>query len=148
MDDGATFGRWLKRRRKALDMTQCDLARRVGCAIVTIKKIEADQRRPSAQIAERLAEYLEITPDERAAFMRFARIEAHDGRPALPPPIVAAPAAHAPRRRGSSVPVPLTPLIGRDQDDHLVTLSLVTRHSSLVTRHLVTLSRWLLTPGS
>ena len=48
-----SFGHWLQRRRKALDLTQEELARRVGCAAETLRKIEADARRPSRQIAER-----------------------------------------------------------------------------------------------
>src|SRR5687768_12242117 len=49
----SSFGRWLQRRRKALDLTQEELAQRVACAAETIRKIEADVRRPSRQIAER-----------------------------------------------------------------------------------------------
>lgn len=33
----ASLGRWLKLRRVALEMTQAELARRVGCAAVTIR---------------------------------------------------------------------------------------------------------------
>ncbi|MCB0160729.1 MAG: helix-turn-helix transcriptional regulator, partial [Caldilineaceae bacterium] len=43
----ASFGYWVRRQRLALDMTQADLARAVGCATVTISKIERDERRPS-----------------------------------------------------------------------------------------------------
>lgn len=40
MDPITTFEDWVHQRRKALDMTQAELAARVGCATVTIKKIE------------------------------------------------------------------------------------------------------------
>ena len=50
-----SFGYWVRRQRRALDLTQRALAECVGCAVATIKKIEADERRPSAQMAERLA---------------------------------------------------------------------------------------------
>ena len=50
----ASFGHWLNERRKASDLTQDDLARQVGCAVITIKKIEANTLRPSKQIVERL----------------------------------------------------------------------------------------------
>ena len=56
-----SFGSWVKRRRKALDLTQDELARRVGCSLSLIFKIESDERRPSRQIAKLLAEQLEIT---------------------------------------------------------------------------------------
>ncbi|HSH79490.1 MAG TPA: helix-turn-helix transcriptional regulator, partial [Herpetosiphonaceae bacterium] len=61
-----SFGRTLKQRRKALDLTREELAGRVGCAVETIRKLETDARRPSRQIAERLAEQLQIPPAERA----------------------------------------------------------------------------------
>jgi predicted ATPase/class 3 adenylate cyclase len=69
----ASFGAWLKRRRQALGLTQDALARRAGCATATIRKIEADERRPSVQVAERLADHLALAPHERAAFLRSAR---------------------------------------------------------------------------
>ena len=50
MELPASFGYWVRRRRKALGLTQAELARRVGCAEVTIQKIEADERRPSARL--------------------------------------------------------------------------------------------------
>ena len=46
MDIGASFGAWLKRLRKALDLTQEALAETGGCSVATIQKIEADERRP------------------------------------------------------------------------------------------------------
>src|SRR4051794_20673543 len=47
MDDATSFGTWLRRRRKALDLTQADLARRVGCTASLLRKLEAEERRPS-----------------------------------------------------------------------------------------------------
>ena len=80
---GTSFGLWLKQRRKALDLTQQDLAKRVGCSLETVVKIEAGGRRPSKQVAERLAECLSVPADERTAFVKFARAESLDGRPLL-----------------------------------------------------------------
>ena len=84
MDGIASFGPWLKQRRKALLLTQDDLARLVGCAVITIRKIEADELRPSPQITARLAEQLEFEPDELQAFLAFARLAATGVLPALP----------------------------------------------------------------
>jgi ribosome-binding protein aMBF1 (putative translation factor) len=53
-----SFGNWIRRRRKALDFTQGELARRVGCSPSLIFKIESDERRPSRQIADLLAAQL------------------------------------------------------------------------------------------
>ena len=72
MNEGLSFGQWLKQRRKAFDLTQEDLAKRIGCSLQTIVKIEAGERKPSKQIAERLAECLTVPADERLAFVQFA----------------------------------------------------------------------------
>ena len=68
-----TFGQIVRDRRIALDLTQVELARRVSCATVTIRKIEYDTLRPSVQIAEQLALALRIPLAERANFIRLAR---------------------------------------------------------------------------
>ena len=68
-----SFGYWLRRRRKALDLTQEELAQAVSCSRFAIRKIEADERRPSRRLAERLAERLAIAPEERDAFLDSAR---------------------------------------------------------------------------
>lgn len=69
----SSFGYWLRLRRKALDLTREGLADRVGYSAETIRKIETEQRRPSAEMAERLAEIFNIPPQEQTAFLRFAR---------------------------------------------------------------------------
>jgi transcriptional regulator with XRE-family HTH domain len=71
-----SFGEWLKRKRKALDLTREGLAERVGYSAETIRKIETEERRPSAELVERLAEILDVSPVERAAFLRFAILAA------------------------------------------------------------------------
>jgi len=68
-----SFGYWLRRRRKALDLTQEALAQRVSCSGFTIRKIEADERRPSRHLADRLAVALAIADDERPDFLAAAR---------------------------------------------------------------------------
>lgn len=68
-----SFGYWLRRRRKALDLTQDALAQKVSCSQAAIKKIEADERRPSKALAQRLAEQLVIPAPERARFLQAAR---------------------------------------------------------------------------
>src|SRR5215510_13803322 len=75
MDIPLSFGRWLKRRRVELELTQAELAQRIGYALVTLRKIESDDLRPSQQVAERLAEHLAIPQVDRDAFISFARGE-------------------------------------------------------------------------
>lgn len=117
MREVTTFGRWLKSQRQALDLTQERFADRVGCTMSAIEKIERGVRRPSQQVAERIAEVLAISPAERQAFMAWARGLQAGHEPALPPS-VAAVAAQAQQTATSSsapdLPSPLTPFIGRE----------------------------------
>jgi transcriptional regulator with XRE-family HTH domain len=71
MDAELTFGAWLKRRRRVLDMTQADLAGRTGCAIGTIRRLESDDLGPSRQIAERLAAILVLPATAHETFIAF-----------------------------------------------------------------------------
>ncbi len=87
-----SFGRMVRERRRSLDLTQEELARRVGCAAVTLRKIEADDLRPSQQIAERLAMALAIPLEERAAFVRLARAMRPDRAAPTPPTVTPTPA--------------------------------------------------------
>jgi WD40 repeat protein/transcriptional regulator with XRE-family HTH domain len=75
VDVAASFGHWVRIRRKALDLTQAELAQRAGCAAETLRKIEADARHPSRSMAESLAKALEIPESERALFIKVARAE-------------------------------------------------------------------------
>jgi predicted ATPase/transcriptional regulator with XRE-family HTH domain/Tfp pilus assembly protein PilF len=87
VDNLFSFGIWVRRRRKALDLTQAALAHQVGCAEVTIRKLEADAFRPSREIADRLASCLDIPPDHRDLFVQIARAERSVDR--LPSPLTA-----------------------------------------------------------
>ncbi|MCB0196710.1 MAG: helix-turn-helix domain-containing protein, partial [Anaerolineae bacterium] len=75
MDQRVPFGSIVKERRHLLGLTQAELGRRVGCAAITIRKIEADSLRPSVQVAEHLAVALNIPEAEHLAFIRLARAE-------------------------------------------------------------------------
>ena len=85
MNEEVSFGRIVKEHRRIRDLTQAELARRVACATITIRKIEADALRPSQQIAERLAMALAIPLEERAAFVRLARTSSP--KTPTPPPL-------------------------------------------------------------
>ena len=87
----------------------------MACALVTIKKIELDERRPSRPMAERLADCLQIPAEERTLFILAARAQLSPDR--LPDAI-----ALTSSRPGSGVeleadhtnlPFPTTRLIGR-----------------------------------
>ena len=106
-------GEWIRRRRKALDLTQDELARQVGCSKVAIRKIESEERRPSKQIAERLADVLGIAADDRKAFIRFAR---GDPRVALPTRLVHGTLAVPWQAQAGNLPLVPTPLVGREAE--------------------------------
>ncbi len=99
-----SFGEWLRRQRRTLDLTQAELADRVGCARVTIRKLEAEELRPSKQLAGALAEQLGIPAPEREAFIRYAR-SGESEAPALSQPA----AWNAPSRFAN---LPLKPNLG------------------------------------
>lgn len=111
MVDSLSFGHWVSRRRKALDLTREELSKRVGCAAVTIKKIERDERRPSRQIAKLLAEALALPQEEHPQFILIARGErsverlhsASDPVPAL-------------RKKFHNLPLQATWFVGREDE--------------------------------
>jgi predicted ATPase/DNA-binding XRE family transcriptional regulator len=123
VNDAPPFGQWLRERRESLDMTREDLAEKVSCARVTIAKIEHGERRPSKQVAERLAEALRLPAEEHRTFVLWARgldslstasvsegnIEAQSDEPGEELPGVASPPA-------SFLPSSPTSLIGREQE--------------------------------
>ncbi len=86
MDNNITFGAWLKQRRRQLDLTQKELAYKAGCSVGTIRKIEGDERRPSRQLANLLAQHLEIPPEQQETFVTFARDEPYMADVAIPIP--------------------------------------------------------------
>lgn len=107
MQHDASFGYWLMLRRQALRLQRTELADRIGCAAVTLQKIEADERRPSRQLAARLADHLAVAPSERELFIRVARGELSVERLPAPRPNVAGP---------SNVPHSTTSLTGRERE--------------------------------
>lgn len=131
MDAPASFGRFLRLRRKILDLTQDELARDVGCSVVTIRKLEADERRPSRQIAERLAGSLRVAAQERAAFISLARAEPYFDESPAPSSETQSISAHA--RPRTNLPTPLTRLIGRKADVAMLRNALSRAETRLVT---------------
>ena len=73
MSEAISFGKIVKERRRLRDLTQAELAHRVACATITVRRIEADSLRPSVEVAERLAQALRVPDGELSAFVRLAR---------------------------------------------------------------------------
>lgn len=122
----SSFGRWLRWRRRLLDLTQEDLARQVGCSVITIRKLESDERQPSLQIAERLALCLAGAAEDRAAIVRYAR-------GGVPPEQAVVPAHSSSPSLTGNLPAPLTPLLGRSQDVAAISNRLLSHDQRLIT---------------
>jgi predicted ATPase/transcriptional regulator with XRE-family HTH domain len=112
MIEAHSFGTWLRRRRKGLDLTRGGLAERAGCSAATIQKLEQEERRPSEQIVARLAEIFSIPAGERAAFLRFARGQLRSAIAELEgdQPWTAR------RQTRSNLPTPITAIVGREAE--------------------------------
>lgn len=102
------FSALLRQRRRDLDLTRSELARRVGCSPNTIKKLEEGERRPSKELAKLLAEHLQIEPPIRASFLLMAR--ARDATVGDPGP--------------TNLPAPLTSFVGRESEAESIELLL------------------------
>ena len=114
MQRNDSFGYWVRRRRKALDWTQTELGRRVGASAAMIRKIEADERRPSRELAGLLAEHLAVPAAEREAFLRAARdVTASAALPA-PEELPESPSAYI--NPPNNLPAPLTSMVNRVND--------------------------------
>ncbi len=115
MDEGLTFGPWVRQRRRSLDLTQKELAEAAGCAVITVRKMEGGEFKPSKMLARSLAEALDISPDEVDNFIAFARGTVDS--------TLADETARARSRPwstsgqvSSNLPLLLKPLIGREHD--------------------------------
>lgn len=112
MDERASFGLWLKERRKAHHFTQEDLAERISCSSAMVRKIESGERAASQQMACLLAETLGVVAGERAAFVRYAqgRLDADAARRELWQTL------HTVQAHPTNLAAPLTALIGREAE--------------------------------
>lgn len=133
MDTEESFGRWLRRFRRVNDLTQESLAQQIGCSVVTIRKIEADERRPSKALAERIADCLNTPSERRTAFIAFAR-----QRPEAVPPYTVSGTFSSFSKRQHAGPVgnlssPVTTLIGRDHEVTAASNSLLNDKVRLLT---------------
>ncbi len=113
-EDEPSFGVWLRQRRRALDLTQEALAQRVGCARITIRRIEADELKPSQQLAELFAEHLGVPLAERKRWLQFARGIAQFPQPQVSdlPAMTLVPRVKPP----TNLSAPLTSFLGRDHE--------------------------------
>lgn len=80
MPESISFGAWLRQQRHALDLTQKAFAEQVGCAEITVRRMEADEYKPSKELTSILLEKIGFPETERPQWISFAR-----GLLSLPP---------------------------------------------------------------
>jgi len=119
-----TFGEWVRTRRRQLDLTQSELGGRAGCSAAAIRKIEAEERKPSRQLAELLSRALEIPDGERETFLQAARGVISD--PFFQQPVETKP-------HPNNLPALLTSTINRTREHAAVTALLQDKSVHLVT---------------
>ncbi len=101
----ATFATRLRQLRLVAGLTQEDLAERAGLSVRGIQDLERGARTaPRAETVRMLADGLGLDDDARTALIATAN------------PELAPPSPVMPSRRGSRLPVPPTPLIGRKRE--------------------------------
>jgi transcriptional regulator with XRE-family HTH domain len=106
MQDQISFGNWLRKKRRALDLSRQAFAERVGCAEVTLRRIEAGTLKPSKELAQMLLEKLGIPEAEWPQWMTFAR-----GLSDFP--LLATPSSNKPL---TNLVASLTTFIGREKE--------------------------------
>ena len=119
-----TFGEWLKQRRKVLGLTQKELAQQAGCAEVTLRKIEAGDFHPSAQLALSLAKAVGAADADLPGLVSLARGAGDD---------FTAKARLLRTQRPNNLAAQLTPLIGRERDIAAVRKRLLSDGARLIT---------------
>jgi hypothetical protein len=90
----------------------------VGCSVSALRRAETGERRPSGQLAELLANGLQLPAEARPVFTRVARGQLGAERlPAITSPTLKpAPLARPARPVRDRLPVHPTPLIGRERE--------------------------------
>lgn len=130
-----SFGAWLKKRRRLLDLTQEDLAARAFCSVNSIRKIESGDLVPSKALALEIARALNVPERAHAEFIRLARtpdaVVPENAFGETPAPVSTAATAETAIR--FHPPAPLTAALGREHDTSVVARALRLPATRLVT---------------
>lgn len=108
--DNILFGEWARQRRHILDLTQQELADQVGCARITLRRIEAGALKPSKELAKILLEKLGTPSSNGEAWLQFAR-----GLSGFPEK-----ADSFSSKQITNLPTSLTSFIGREREEQEV----------------------------
>src|SRR5215510_16054352 len=71
--EGVSFGEWLRQKRRMRDLTQQEFADQVGCARITLRRLESGALKPSKELASILIGKLGVPQAEHETWLRFAR---------------------------------------------------------------------------
>jgi transcriptional regulator with XRE-family HTH domain len=112
-----SFGVWLRKQRRSLDLSRQAFAAQVGCAEVTLRRIEAGTLKPSKELASILLEKLAVPEMERSQWISFAQ-----GFSRFPSESTAP--VNKPK---SNLPAPRTTFIGRKKEQ-LEVIWLINKH--------------------
>src|SRR5690349_12523261 len=106
------LGEWLRQARKAVPLTQEELAERAGVSVYTISNLERGvPHAPRPDTLRLLVRALNATSEDIARLLQSARsIPDPPGLGASRTPIVGS----APQQ--ATLPLPLTPLLGREEE--------------------------------
>jgi len=123
MQEELSFGVWLRKQRRALDLTRQAFADQVGYAEVILRRIEAGTLKPSKELTGIIQEKLGIPETELPQWISFARGLSDFPAQSLP----------SSNKLKSNLPALLTTFIGREKEqldlfklltkDRLVTLT-------------------------
>ena len=116
MQSDISFGVWLRRQRRALDLSRRAFANQVGCAEVTLRRIEVGTLKPSKELASIIIEKIGIPEAERPQWISFAR-----GTSGFPFP------PNSSNKLITNLPVSLTTFIGREMEQTDV-MKLIAKH--------------------
>lgn len=130
-DVPVAFGRWLKRLRNQQNLTQEVLAEAVYCSVQLIRFWEGGRRRPSLEMAERLADVLQVPADQRTAFIQQARLPVEGAESAAEEELVPSPTVLSSEK--PSLPPLDHPLIGREGEHNVLRHLLLEEQRRLVT---------------
>lgn len=111
-----SLGQQLRHYRETHGWTRKEMAHAVGCAVVTLQKIERDERRPSVTLVQLLAQALHLTGEQTSALVAFLQPVATERLTAPPSELLMAPT-----------------ILGRESELTHITALLTTGQSRLLT---------------
>jgi len=117
MDEEISFGSWLRKKRRALDLSQKAFANQVGCAEVTLRRIEKGTLKPSKELTTILLDRLDIPKSDQPQWISFAR--GISG--------VLTSSSSQTSKPITNLPAPLTTFVGREKEQSDI-MSLSTKH--------------------